>query len=120
MPGLHRSSSRVLGVALPCHKNVGRLQPGFSLRRASARPVPSYSSPGRASPARTGMGCRHRGADTATQAYNDADMLNLLKFPTACLCLLACAAPLGARLTRINIEKRESPAYNGQSFGKAG
>jgi hypothetical protein len=31
-----------------------------------------------------------------------------------------CAACLNARVTRIVIEQRESPAYGGQSFGKAG
>jgi hypothetical protein len=33
--------------------------------------------------------------------------------------MLACA-PLHARVTRVVVEHRESPAYNGQSFGKAG
>jgi hypothetical protein len=32
--------------------------------------------------------------------------------------VLSCAA-LDARVTRIVIEQRESPAYKGQSFGKA-
>ena len=38
---------------------------------------------------------------------------------TALAALLACAA-LNARVTRIVIEQRESPAYKGQDFGKAG
>ena len=38
---------------------------------------------------------------------------------TALAVLLACAA-LNARVTRIVIEQRESPAYKGQEFGKAG
>src|ERR1700722_3432342 len=33
--------------------------------------------------------------------------------------VLGCAA-LGARVTRVVVEQRESPAYKGQSFGKAG
>jgi len=34
--------------------------------------------------------------------------------------ILACIAPLHARITRIVIEHRESPAYEGRSFGEAG
>jgi hypothetical protein len=34
--------------------------------------------------------------------------------------LLACGASMEARVIRIVVEKRESPAYNGQVFGKAG
>ena len=37
---------------------------------------------------------------------------------TALAALLACAA-LNARVTRIVIEQRESPAYKGQAFGQA-
>ena len=33
--------------------------------------------------------------------------------------VLSCIT-LNARVTRVVIEQRESPAYNGQSFGKAG
>jgi hypothetical protein len=36
------------------------------------------------------------------------------------LILLACGASLEARVIRIVVEKRESPAYGGQVFGKAG
>jgi hypothetical protein len=36
------------------------------------------------------------------------------------LALLASATVLEARVTRIVVEKRESPAYNGKVFGKAG
>lgn len=39
---------------------------------------------------------------------------------TACLVLLGLAATAPARITRIVIERRESPAYRGQSFGEAG
>jgi hypothetical protein len=39
---------------------------------------------------------------------------------TACLVLLGFAATAPARITRIVIERRESPAYRGQSFGEAG
>jgi len=45
---------------------------------------------------------------------------NRLRSATTWMCVLACAAPMSARVIRINIEKRESPAYNGRSFGKAG
>jgi len=38
----------------------------------------------------------------------------------ACLVLLGFAATAPARITRIVIERRESPAYRGQSFGEAG
>ena len=34
--------------------------------------------------------------------------------------LLACGASMDARVIKIVVEKRESPAYNGQVFGKAG
>ena len=37
-----------------------------------------------------------------------------------CLAVLASATLLQARVTRIVIEQRESPAFNGQAFGKAG
>src|SRR5579862_8571809 len=36
------------------------------------------------------------------------------------LALLGCANVLEARVTRIVIEQRQSPAYNGKVFGKAG
>jgi hypothetical protein len=39
-------------------------------------------------------------------------------FRTAALFLVALS--LGARVTRITVERRESPAYGAQSFGKAG
>jgi hypothetical protein len=34
--------------------------------------------------------------------------------------LLACGASMDARVIKVVVEKRESPAYNGQVFGKAG
>lgn len=34
--------------------------------------------------------------------------------------ILACASPLGARITRIVIEHRDSPAYQGRFFGETG
>src|SRR5579863_1843552 len=37
-----------------------------------------------------------------------------------CLAVLASTAILNARVTRIVIEQRESPAFNGQTFGKPG
>lgn len=33
---------------------------------------------------------------------------------------LACGATVNARVTRIAVEQKESPAYGGQAFGKAG
>src|ERR1700741_1322808 len=38
----------------------------------------------------------------------------------AALALLICAAGAHARVTRVVVEKRESPAFGGQTFGKAG
>src|SRR4051794_20520027 len=38
----------------------------------------------------------------------------------ATLAALICAAQVDARVVRIVIEKRESPAFRGQSFGAAG
>src|ERR1017187_10039601 len=48
-------------------------------------------------------------------------MINRTAFAAAVLsyALLSCAA-LDARVTRLVIEQRESPAYKGQSFGKGG
>jgi hypothetical protein len=34
--------------------------------------------------------------------------------------ILACAAPADAHITRIVVEHRESPAYQGRSFGETG
>src|SRR5579862_8453233 len=39
---------------------------------------------------------------------------------SACLCIAALLAPAHARITRIVIEHRDSPAYKGESFGDAG
>jgi len=47
-----------------------------------------------------------------------ADMQN--RTALAATAILMCAACLNARVTRIVVEQRESPAYRGQSFGKAG
>lgn len=38
----------------------------------------------------------------------------------AVITILACAAGVQARVTRIVIERRESPAFDGRAFGKAG
>jgi hypothetical protein len=46
--------------------------------------------------------------------------LGMKRFFAACLVLLGFAATAPARITRIVIERRESPAYRGQSFGEAG
>src|SRR5215813_12250916 len=36
------------------------------------------------------------------------------------IALLVCAASADARVTRVVVEKRESPAFGGQLFGQAG
>src|SRR2546423_11380694 len=36
------------------------------------------------------------------------------------LSILACAAPVAAGVTRIVIDQKQSPAYEGKSFGSAG
>ena len=42
------------------------------------------------------------------------------RYAFAAVSILALAVPLSARVTRIVIDHRESPAYQGQSFGEAG
>jgi hypothetical protein len=50
-----------------------------------------------------------------------SDMIDRPVFAAAFLsyAVLGCATP-DARVTRVVIEQRESPAYKGQSFGNAG
>ena len=48
------------------------------------------------------------------------DMIDRTAFAAVlCYALFSCAT-LEARVTRVVVEQRESPAYKGQSFGKAG
>jgi hypothetical protein len=51
-------------------------------------------------------------------SYNIGDMLN--RYSPALLVFALFTTSLRARVTRVEIEKRDSPAFNGQSFGKAG
>src|ERR1700704_5174344 len=43
-----------------------------------------------------------------------------MKLSLTTLALLVCGVPVDARVVRIVIEQRESPAFRGQSFGQAG
>src|SRR5258708_2001599 len=52
------------------------------------------------------------------KAYNGSHMS---RFTVIALAALLVSAPLAdARIVRIEIENRESPAYEGKAFGKAG
>ena len=53
-------------------------------------------------------------------AYNVPNMFNRSKRYLVVAALFVCAAPVYAGVTRVVIEQRESPAFKGQVFGKAG
>ena len=53
-------------------------------------------------------------------AYNVPNMFNRSKRYLVVTALCVCAVPVYAGVTRVVIEQRESPAFKGQVFGKAG